>query len=228
MKISKILSTCFIIQIVTTTSLMAAPTVTLQSGDYQYGSGGEFSAVIGNGGTSGLASGYTFQTFCLERNESLSFNTPYRFEISTAAVDGGIDGGSPDPLGSRTAWLYDEFTKGEDGALSTWYDFDNSAEERAFDAGQLQNALWYLEGEKSFWHLGSEARRYVYLAASQGWSNGDIGDIRVLNLYNVSDGSYAQDVIVKMTPPAVPAPGALLLSALGTVCAGTFRRLRAA
>ena len=66
MKISKILSAVCLFQIVTTTSLMAAPTIRIDQGDYQVNPGGEFKATILDGGTSGLATGYQFQTFCVE------------------------------------------------------------------------------------------------------------------------------------------------------------------
>lgn len=220
MKITKILSVLFLIQIVTTTSLMAAPTISLTDGGYQAGSGGEFHAVIGGGGATGIADGYIFDTFCLERNESLSLSgTPFYFEVNTEAVQGGLGGPSPDPLDPRTAWLYNQFV---DQTLAG-YDFDNSDGERLTDAGLLQNAIWALEGE-----LGTPSGNEFYDAADLSGATG-IGDVRVLNLYTNSDlTGYAQDVLVKTTPPAVPAPGALLLSAIGTTCVGYFRRRRAA
>jgi len=228
MKISKILSAVCLFQIVTATSLMASPTVLIEKGLYQSGSGGEFAATVASG-TSGLPAGYGFQTFCLETDEHLSFGSTYYFQVNTAAVAGGAGGGSPDPLDSRTAWLYNEFTKGAAGALNSQYDFDDSSSQRKSDAGQLQNAIWYMENEGglTYGDLDSQAQNYVTLANTSGWTGSMIGDIRVLNLYRMSDGANVQDVIVKTTPAAVPAPGALLLSALGTTCVGYFRRRRA-
>lgn len=229
MKISKILFAVCLFQIVSTTSLMAAPTVLIQQGLYQVNPGGEFKATILDGGTSGLATGYQFQTFCVEIGETLSFGSQYGFGVNEGAVNGGVGGQtSPnyDPLDSRTAWLYNEFTKGTAGALNGMYDFNGAANARKSDAVQLQNAFWFLEGDLASLTSGSEAEQYVALAELSDWyADGTIGDIRIMNLYN-SNGSIAQDVLVKTLP--VPAPGALLLSAMGTMCVGYFRRLRAA
>ena len=70
MKISKIMSALVLFQMISTTSLMAAPTAQITGGPYQnnYYGGGEFTSTIANnGGTSGFADGYQFQTFCLEK-----------------------------------------------------------------------------------------------------------------------------------------------------------------
>ncbi len=228
MKISKILSAVCLFLMITTSSLMATPTLKIDQGLYQSGSGGEFAATVLNG-TASLDDGYGFQTFCLEKNEYLSnYGSTYYFQVNTAAVAGGSGGPSPDPLDSRTAWLYNEFTKGTTGALSSLYDFGGTVNARTSDAGQLQNALWYLEGELTSLNSTSEAQQYVNMANASDWyAEGTIGDIRVLNLYRMSDGANVQDVIVKTTPAAVPAPGALLLSAMGTTIVGYFRRRRA-
>ena len=221
MKISKILSAVCLFLMITTSSLMAAPSLVLQDGPFQHGSGGEFSAEVTNG-TTGLPTGNMFQTFCLETDEYLSYGSTYYFAVNTQAVNGGVGGGSPDPLSSQAAWLYNEFTLGDSGSLD--YDFDNSSGQRNSDAGALQNAIWFLEDELAT--VSGKALTYKNLAINDGWTD-DIGDIRVLNLYKTSDLSgNVQDVLAKVTPAAVPAPGALLLSAVGTMCAGYLRKRR--
>jgi hypothetical protein len=84
-----------------------------------------------------------FVTFCIERNEYLDFSGDgFNVDsISTAAENGGLGGGSPDPLSDYTAWLYYQFATGglaDDG-------YDSSVTE----ANLLQNAIWKLEDEPS-------------------------------------------------------------------------------
>lgn len=216
---------CFFVLV---TSTMAAPTVTISQGSYQYGSGGEFAAIIGNGGDASLPDGYQFQTFCIEKDEFLNFGGTYYYTVNTVADAGGVGGGAPDPLDSRTAWLYNEFTKQTNGALAGMYDFSNANGLRTSDAGQLQDALWSLENElTSALSVTSKAYDFVQLAEQSDWyANNMIGDVRILNLFSdAAKTQYAQDVLVKGLP-AVPVPGAMLLAGLGTVCAGYLRRRR--
>jgi len=126
------------------------------------------------------SSEYLFDTFCLERNEYISFNTLYNFDISDAAVKGGIAGGSPDPLNPETAFLYFSFRT---NALP---DFDKTIEA---DVNSLQYAIWYLE---EAWPepLGdAKALALIDLADESGWD--DIGTVRVINPYVYVSG---QDV----------------------------------
>jgi len=219
MKISKILSAVCLFQIVTTTSLLATPTLKLQGGPYQNGDGGEFTATILDGGTSGFADGYNFQTFCMEYGEHLSFGTTYNFEINTAAVLGGQL--ASDDLDSRTAYLYNEFLN------DTLVGYDTSSDAaRLASAGRLQTTIWALEDEVDD-HGNLFVADPIFLADADLHDPGTIGDIRILNLTRASDGMRAQDVIVRTMPAAVPAPGALLLSGLGTMVAGYLRKRRA-
>jgi hypothetical protein len=195
-------------------SAMAAPTVKITGGPYQSGSGGEFTALIGNGGTAGLADGYLFQTFCLEKDETLAFGSTYYFTVNTAADEGGVGGASPDPLDPRTAWLYNEFLNG-----TLAYDYADATDREA-DAALLQDAIWALEEEIT----APASNPFYNLANNASGISGGIGDIVVLNLYD-SHGKH-QDVLARVTPPAVPAPGALLLSGLGTMVAGYLRKRR--
>ena len=42
-----------------------------------------------------------FESFCLEKNESVAHGYQYYAAVNTAAVNGGVGGGNPDPLKLR-------------------------------------------------------------------------------------------------------------------------------
>jgi hypothetical protein len=81
-------------------------------------SGGAFDLVVQN-------STRSFRTFCLELNEFLTFDVVYDVSVSNEAVEGGIGGGSPDPISKATAYLFhkwqNDIAKGADVQLAIWY-----------------------------------------------------------------------------------------------------------
>jgi len=206
--------------------------ITRVSGFYQ-GQGGEFTVYdtsLSIGGyvadTSGKATpGNSFQTFCVEKNEYvMPPSDDITTEMDTVAYQGGLAGGSPDPLDPMTAYLYTQFATGQ---LSnyTW----TPGNERAADAEQLQKAIWYIEQEIGLTEVGgvltqtedaatalgsgSKALAWYNEAAGKGWT--DIGNVRVLNLYHNSIREDFQSQLY-----LVPVPGAVLLGFLGLSAAG--------
>lgn len=148
--------------------------------------------------------GKAFGTFCLEWSEHIEARL-YEADVYTAAIHGGVPGGS-DPLSADSAWLYDQYRKGNLAALG-------------YAAWDVQIAIWSIEGE-----IASPTLKAIELKnmASGKWT--DTRDYRVMNLYDTrylpSDSRYyAQDFIIK-----VPVPGAVLLGAIGLIAAG--RKLR--
>lgn len=177
-------------------SFASAGTVTTHYTPFQSGNGGEFRIVGstagmhsqfsditsahaynlagGDGSTLGYAAAADFQSFCLERNETIGNGSTYSFSIDTAAIRGGLGGQNPvgsgqDPIGNATAFLYRSFRLGTlsnyayNGAgtnasqiagegFSIWSQAagtgnNNQEARRERAARTLQTAIWFLEGE---------------------------------------------------------------------------------
>ncbi len=185
--------------------------VRVSGGDYQVNPGGEFTVEVLSSTIGSMPVGYRFQSFCVERNENLSLGGTYYAVVNTDAVLGG-QGGPSDRLEPGTAWLYNQFL----AESLAGYEYANTAGHRD-SAAALQNAIWSLEGEAND---GSGASFFT-AANDSGWT--DIGPVRVLNLYRDANLTQrAQDVLAQ----PVPAPGGILLVALGSACAGVVRRRR--
>jgi len=215
---------------------------------YYAGNGGEFTIrtdggvglLLSNSAYDAKArgiKGYTesFQTFCVEGGEYVA--QPMKITVSTTFVDestGAVTGSGShavkggltygDNLNPQTAYLYYQFAK---GVLSN-YNYTAGANRNA-SAGSLQNAIWYLEGESS--SLNAQAKLWVQDAVNATgvayqtysptgtptWGN-TIGDVRVLNMYTLSNG-LAQDQLY-----VIPAPAAIGLGMIGLGLVGWLMR----
>ena len=229
--------------------------LTLSSSLYSSGQGGEFKVTNVNPalqlaplGANVETEGAAFQTFCIEHAEYFAPGHTYTYDVSTVAKLGngtaspGFDSGTTDyrghdnmdPISPATAYLFSEFWDGTLNLAGYKYDYDNLTQ-RITDAGALQDALWYLEGEKTEGEIGVQAKAWADAAIDKTKGTTYLYGVRVLNLTdrNNSDGlypSYAlgiqrQDQLVKIVP--LPAAAATTLAGLGMLLAGAaIRRIR--
>jgi hypothetical protein len=219
---------------------LADPTAISLGNGFGGGPGGEFDAKLISGTStpfqaasvlSGTASGTSFITFCLEKNEYFNSYTQTLY-VKGAPNTGAINGGNGtatmytgdsapstdfDPISSKTAYLYTQFSK---GTLSN-YDYGN-ATLRVTDADALQNAFWYLENELGsptvLGSLSAQTQAWITEAttaiANNQWSG--IGNVRVLNLYKDANFTErSQDQLYMTTPVPEPETYAMMLAGLG-------------
>ncbi len=168
----------------------------------------------------GALGGADFATFCIEVNETMVADgtTTYDVILNDRAIFGSA---FPlgDPLDAMTAFLFTEF---HNGALSG-YDYPDTGVGRTNSANELQEAIWYIEGEgpaptgqAQTWYNAA-----VTAVASGGswyneWGADSIGNVRVMNVYvegkagSLKIEDRRQDLLVM-----VPAPGAALLAVIG-------------
>lgn len=205
---------------------MATPALAGQirpaQGAYSSGTGGEFKITQFSGmpvqpaGPFVNEAGSLFQTFCLETDETFTPGNLYNWDLNTKAVAGGANTNSGDPLDPLTAYLYTQFYN---GVLST-YDFDNSSNLRQSHAGELQEAIWYIEQEIG--SINGQALTWYNEAVAAGWTT--IRNVRVLNLYTNTVRVEHQDMLVIVPTPQAAAAGLSLLA--GLVVTGLVRRRR--
>jgi hypothetical protein len=209
-------------------------TLNFSASTFQNGDGGEFNAVTTPFGSSpNLGS---FATFCIESSEFIEQppSGPYTYTINTGAVpgDAGADATDPntglpmDNISIGTAWLYSQFSAGTltlDNGTGSYFDADQLA-----NAGELQQAIWYLEDEapgvdNGYVSLAQTTLGNLTLAQVEADSNGAY-DVVALNLFD-SSGNLAQDqlaVVPGLNP--VPEPATLALASLGGLGVLLLRR----
>lgn len=232
------------------TQVAEAGTIVVDSGSGFTGAngGGEFkvttftgAGVPNNQGAGVQIAGGVFQTFCLERSESLAFGSTYDYTVDTAAVRGGFDGQdgtlgglSSDSLDARTAYLYTKFWLG----TLTGYD-KTVGSGRAASATALQLAIWKIEQElvptggsgaadlsdrfnSLSVNYNALAKQFYDDAVANAGTG--IGQVRVLNLTITSGGSVSQrqSLLVMVPLPSAAWLGLGMMSVLGVV--GVIRR----
>lgn len=195
-------------------------------GPYQTDRGGEFTLLPSGFAISGYSaktSGFggnagTFQTFCVEENEYIYPNTTHTVVFNTAAVNGGLGWGNPDPLSEGSAYLYQKFATG----TLAGYDYVTLSG-RHTSARDLQNAFWMLEDETDYIagnpYITQVIAEFGTLDGAKANYKGS--SVKVLNL-SINDGR-AQDQLFYVPVP-VPEPTTVLLLGLGMIGLAGIRR----
>jgi hypothetical protein len=172
-------------------------------GPYQSGQGGEFTltavggwldlAAYDPGVTTGIsAAGITsFQSFCIEKSEVIDGGATYKAAVTGNAMNGGVGPGG-DPVSVGTGWLYSQFAQ---GTLDD-YVYSGSSWARRASAAELQEAIWWLEGDGSYnWHNDFMVAVVAEFGSNAKADGGAQYGVYALNLWSGSDSTRhrAQD-----------------------------------
>lgn len=218
----------------------SANTIKFQTSMYQYGNGGEFSLTptwspipLSLDGYSALTKNIngngSFQSFCMEYTEHISYGGVYTAVLNDRAISGSTPGGAAgyDVLSVGTAWLYNQFASGS----LAGYRFTGTEAQRENSARLLQNAFWVLENEP--YTLGGsliapiagnpfitavEGRFGNFLAAQADVTDATRFGVSVINLTS-GNGELRQDQLYWDGTKRVP-DGGLTVALLGIAVAG--------
>lgn len=204
-------------------SALANPQVNMSV--YDAGAGGNYRAnpnaelewVLNNYVMGKSTDGTWFGTFCIEKNEYFSNNGLYNAVINDRAISGGVSSPTAgyDIISQGTAFLYTQFAT---GVLAPSY-YGSSTK-----AAELQDLIWWLEGEQNSWGGGT----YNSLLLGQFGANWAVdakadytgSAVKVLNL--TSGNTKNQDQLVYLGVPDASTTAGLL--GLGLLSLAGLRR----
>ncbi len=214
------------------TSSLAVPQVTMST--FDAGSGGNYRAnpndelewVLANYANGKSTDGTWFGTFCIEFNEYFHSGGVYDVALNNGSIMGGVSGAvnGKDVISNGTAYLYEQFAL---GTLAGFNYGDTNLDSVVYDsAKQLQNTIWYLEGEITSAYYGVGFGSFLGLAQSQLDYASDYvgGAVKVMNLTSNNGHKHHQDQLVYA---GVPDSGTTVSLLLVAVCGlvGARRKL---
>src|ERR1039457_1205082 len=188
-------------------AIVAAPAVmanaiVLNQNAYSYSDGGEFEAhtssqeFLGAYVPSTIVNG-GFGTFCVEASVTFQPGVTYSYTLSNMDSQGRV-------LTKGAAFLYYEFAKG----ILSGYDYNNAAN-RKIDAGELQAALWLLQGNQSgggsFPNAGIGNPFYDLAVANLGAANlaaanNGAYDVQILQMWDEAGNTHQNQLVLHCVP----------------------------
>jgi hypothetical protein len=171
-----------------------------------------------------------FVTFCLEFSEHFSYGTAYTFTLSDGAKSGGVSGQTTpnfDPISDATKWIYTEVRTGG----YTLSDFQPYFGSGPGVGARVQEAIWYLEGERTSAQIEAASLSLANFALTQDWGllSAAGHSVQAMNILTAAGGPV-QDQLAwtrtfRTSETPVPEPASMIL--LGTGIAAAYARRRA-